>query len=154
MNIKPYEVKQVNINERTFSIIAFSASDGLMIVRDIGIACSKLGKGVSSLLSEIAKNGIKELAETPLRPILEEFLNNLETFLANPSLIPLIKQIVSRCQIDGKQLKDDVFDMAFSRSYEDLFVLIKEVISFNFFSQSFTKKLTIESLKKTSENQN
>lgn len=139
MSLVPYNSKEVVINSKKFTIIAFRASDGLQILSKLTALCMQLGKGFTPIIENYV-NG-KKILDIKLKPnMVQDLLENLNNILLSDDFFPLAKRLTSRCLCEGKELSnDEYFDLIFSCSYEDLIKLIKEVISLNFLSQSSIK---------------
>jgi hypothetical protein len=147
-----YKIFTKQINDNLYTIQAFTGTTGLSLMFELGGYLSnglKLLDGVSS--SSLDSTPSQFFAQILFSGALDKVIDSMQSLLikkeTRDDLVVFLKRLVANTSVqtsDGKNysLNNDIhFDMIFSTNYEDLFVLIKEVIVTNFFSQPFIQKL-------------
>jgi len=144
MTLKPYSVHEKQINGHSYQIMSFKAREGLHLLARIAYYASNILKIIPIDLKNFS---IRGLLDTGLdNKLIDNIVDALQaSFIDDEKIVELIINLVRNCSRDGMELRDEnVFDNVFAENFEELFVLIKEVIVINFLSQGFMR----ESLKK------
>lgn len=139
--VAPYKTHQKTIYGHKYDIKPFPSRYGLTIM-------ARLTKYASNVLRVVlptvtGSTSIKSILNTNLNSdLVDQLLAAIQDSLGDPALIDLIVEMVKYVSRDDKSLEDeDYFNLVFAENYEELFVLLKEVIVINFLSQSFMQKM-------------
>jgi len=146
-----FKTFEKEIGDNKYTIVAFTGSNGLDLMFEfVGYASTALKLFSSDLTSSFS---LKSILETSLQEgAIDKVIDSMQEMLlvkdSRDKLIHFIRRLVADTTRNGKEDlgKKELFDMIFSANYEELFVLVKEVIVVNFFSQSFIKKMIAKNL--------
>ncbi len=149
MSLKTFTCR---INEHNYSFTAFKGTDGLNLLAEfLGYASVVLKLFSQQLSNDFSLKSVLDssLQENAIDKIIDELKGILLVETEREKFIRFIKCLVKNCSCDMKYdlSQDGAFDLVFSANYDELFLLVKEVVVKNFFSQNFIGKMLANKLK-------
>jgi hypothetical protein len=137
----PYSTHEKTIYGHKYLIKPFPSRYGLNIMARL----TKYASNVFSVILPVVAGSTSAKAILNIKltgDLIDQLLTSIQASLTDPALIDLIVEMVKYVSRDGESLEnEDYFNLVFAENYEELFVLLKEVIVINFLSQSFIKKM-------------
>ena len=150
----PYKIHEKIINGHEYKIMAFPARYGLNILAKL----SKYGSNVLRFILPAVKEKLsfKAILDTQVdSSLIDNFIYSLQESLGDGKLIDVLFDMVKYTSREGEELNnEDYFNLVFAENYEELFMLLKEVIVINFLSQNFMKKTFVKMVEKEQKIEN
>jgi hypothetical protein len=114
---------EISVGGVSYVINQFPASSAMVI---LGSLVKVAGKPIASLLSSGVNKDIS-------MDLIERAIGSLSETVSPQELPVLLKQILSECMINtGSVLRKVDLDLDFTGSLKNLFLLVKEIVRFNF----------------------
>ena len=139
------------INDNTYNIIPFTGTEGLDIMFEfIGYTSTILKLFSKDLSASLSLRSLLDstLEENAVDKVVDALQDLLLVEESRKKIITFIRRLVSGVSRNGKDdlSRKEVFDLIFSKNYEELILLAKEVIVENFLSQSFMQRMLSKKL--------
>jgi hypothetical protein len=145
MSLKPYSVYKRTIKGHDYTIMVFAAREGLYLLSQLAFYLSNVLRVLPGV--DFKTFSFKSLVDGEIdEALIDNVVDALQSaFADSDKVIDLILKLIRKCVRDQDELSDEiVFDSVFAENYDELFLLLKEVITINFLSRNSMK----ESLKK------
>lgn len=112
--------KQITIGEEEFLLSTIPATKGIKLLK-------QLTKLIGPSFTELLKSGESDsTTSNPMGVAMEKLFDNLDTV----DVETLVKELVASSATKGSMAIN--FDMEFSGEYGKLFMLVKEIVEFNY----------------------